>query len=752
MNWYRNLKIKSKLLVSFTMVIIVSIVMVAFGVMAMRNLGERYRILIDGPINSRTSVISAERNYTKARLSLLNIAAHTNDKEQINLNKEDFNNCISETINELNNYKNAIGVHYLLKEDFVKEQNVWADNIISEISSNYAPLYNDVVANALDNNGEKALEIISEGTKIASHINAELDNKIIELKQLSDYWTHRTLLFEDASHVFMNVFSGFLTTITILITLYIAKVITKPIKQLMSYAKNVVDGNFGNTIAINAKTNDEIGQLSNIIASMVETFEAIIDEVATVHDELNKGNIDAQLNSQDFNGRYKDIINSINDIITTFNNDMLKVLEYINNIGDGTFEFEVAKYPGKKIILTNTITNVQDNLKYVSKELNNLIKLIIAGNLNAKIETGQYKGDWKNIMESLNSLIAAISAPVNQIQYVLSKIEDGDFTAEINGEYEGDFAIMKNSFNQMTKEIGSYIGEISEVLKDVSSGNLKNGIMRNYVGQFNQIKLSINNIISTLSKVISDISVSSNTVLVGAKQISTSSIDLADGASKQTESIQQLMSSINIINEKIQLNADNSQIANELSHNSMRNARSGNEDMRRLLLSIEGIKESSHNISKVTKAIEDIAFQINLLALNAAIEAARAGQFGKGFSVVAEEVRNLSVRSQEAVGETAALIDESIKKVDDGAKLANITASALSTIINDVNSVSEMIDSIFNSTKEQAGAINLVNDEIMEISSVVQNNSAASEQAAAASEELVSQSGVLSGMVSYFTI
>ncbi|MDY6053908.1 MAG: methyl-accepting chemotaxis protein [Anaerovibrio sp.] len=304
----------------------------------------------------------------------------------------------------------------------------------------------------------------------------------------------------------------------------------------------------------------------------------------------------------------------------------------------------------------------------------------------------------------------------------------------------------------MARSFAGPLQDMAEKTQQVADGDLTVRLAVNSGDEIGQVSQSFNQMAGNMHIIMEQIATAAQQVAAGSKNISDSGNILAKGASTQAASVEELSSSISEIAAQTQGNAQKANEANTLTAEANVKAKAGNKRMGEMLSAMGNINESSAEIAKIIKVIDEIAFQTNILALNAAVEAARAGQHGKGFAVVAEEVRNLAARSAAAAKTTTEIIERSIEMVNSGTDLAKDTAEALKLIQDSIDKVTELVASIDEASQKQSSALNMLNQGVMQVSKVVQSNSASAEESASASVELNSQAEILQEAVNRFKL
>ncbi|MDL2219285.1 methyl-accepting chemotaxis protein [Ruminococcaceae bacterium OttesenSCG-928-O06] len=337
-------------------------------------------------------------------------------------------------------------------------------------------------------------------------------------------------------------------------------------------------------------------------------------------------------------------------------------------------------------------------------------------------------------------------APIKTLVGAAGQIAQGDVNVQLDIQTKDETKQLADAFEEM---MASFQHQ-AQVLNAMAGGDYS--VQMDIASDKDVVGKAIVDILDNNNHLMSDIRQAADHVAAGAGQIADGSQALATGSTQQAATVEELSASISQIQVQSEETTQLAEKTVEEVDEAGRLMTESIDVMGRLNTAMAAIEESSQEISKVIKTIDDIAFQTNILALNAAVEAARAGQHGKGFAVVADEVRNLASKSAEAAKETAGLIQTSVDNVKQGAQLVEQTSQSLAQVGEIAGHNAVAMKTVSEASSQQAAAITEVNTAIGQISQVIQANSATAEESAATAEELNAQSAILNQNVGRFRL
>ena len=405
-----------------------------------------------------------------------------------------------------------------------------------------------------------------------------------------------------------------------------------------------------------------------------------------------------------------------------------------------------------------------DNRRIASTASLNDVDWIItySGNYNLRLATAQ-KISWIIIAATILAILIMcltifllirffIERPVNVLLDHLNEYCQGNVTViDKHQKILDKLRSGKDEFGEMTRAVSKfreYIQHNIGIASEIAKGNLNISI--DVKSENDMFGNEFRSMTSELKKTFQQLDRFTHEVMEKISQVSTASQRLSDEAIKQEESLIQISANVSQMGDQAKNNADFATSASTITSEASSAAEQGNSIMARLSQAITSITSRAEDTQKVVKSIDDIAFQTNLLALNAAVESARAGIHGKGFSVVAQEVKNLAMRSANAAGETATLIDRMIKEVNDGNQLACQTAEILQKIAEKITEATNIVSNIEQASIDQATSISEVNIGINNLEHITVQNTASARDTADASKDMTQEAINLETIVSYY--
>lgn len=358
-------------------------------------------------------------------------------------------------------------------------------------------------------------------------------------------------------------------------------------------------------------------------------------------------------------------------------------------------------------------------------------------------------------MKISNAVADAIATPLYSLGNRMKDFSDGDITSPFpQYEYDDEVGDMLNAVTATTTKLTTIFKDLETLLGEMAEGNfnIKTSCEQEYLGDYNDLLMAIRAMNRQMDTALKDVREASNMVSMGASNLAEAAEALADGATDQAASIEEMQATIAEITSAIEVTKVKVSDSYIESERVAGEAEKSRDEMTVMTAAMERISEASIKIGDVISEIEDIASQTNLLSLNASIEAARAGEAGRGFAVVADQIRNLAEQSAKSAVNTRELIEDSIREVKVGNEVALRTAEVLGKVVEDIHAIAQSAKDISIATEQQAESMEQAEQGVSRIAQVVESNSATAEETSATSEELSAQATTMDELIGTFRL
>ncbi len=454
-----------------------------------------------------------------------------------------------------------------------------------------------------------------------------------------------------------------------------------------------------------------------------------IDRLKDAANRLAVGDAEFTLNAQT-----KDEIGQLEESFVLMLNNIKEQSEIANKISEGNLDIQI-KPKSENDILSNSLSKVKGILADLVVDLKTLTTAALEGQLQTRADADKYKGGFNEIVKGINQTLNAVILPIKEGSDVLEVMATGDLSVRMNGDYKGDHQLIKNSINQLGDALAMLVVDIKESIHATASA-------------------------------ANEISSSSEEIAAGTQEQSSQTGEVASAVEQMTKTIIETSKNASAASETAKLAGDRAVEGGNVVADTIVGMNKIAEVVSKSAEKVFTLGQNSDKIGEIIQVINDIADQTNLLALNAAIEAARAGEQGRGFAVVADEVRKLAERTTKATKEIADMIKtiqqdtieavDSMKKgtleVQEGKKMTERAGVVLKDIVEGSKQVTDLVTQVAAASEEQSAASEQISKNVEAINQVTQESTFGVQQIAKAAEDLSNLTVNLQSLISKFRV
>lgn len=526
---------------------------------------------------------------------------------------------------------------------------------------------------------------------LINHANETLNQLLARSEQSINSLIYNLIVLSDEQVIKMLIISIAAVVLLFLLNMIIVASIAKPLRRMQKNIACIVEtGRINQWRPEEGKS--ELSKMSQSMHDLMQTVIQITDELQIVGNALAKGRFDKSIEKN-----YVGVFAELKD----------------------DFNISVGN-------VSRTVSAIQE----MSAALRH-------GDLNTHEEAKNFHGDYRQVIESLNSAIDTQNMAIRSVQYVMQAMKEGDFSQRINEEMPGDLDKLKTYLNDALDNLENAMNHKSETLSHFREGNFAFNTDSSFKGKLQELRSNMDDMASHVSTMLLQVQESSNHAVHGVKEISVGNNDLSERVSQQATLVQSTLHHMQEMVSQVDHSMENARFVNQKTQSAKTNTESGVTIVNRMAEAIYEIEQASKEIANFTQVIDDIAFQTNLLALNAAVEAARAGEQGRGFAVVAGEVRSLAGKSAEAAQKIQDVTKRSIEKVQQGIELSQLTKKSFNENAQAIEEISELMQDMNQSLNTQNQGIAEVSQSLEEINEATQHNAALVEEVSQTSQSII---------------